>query len=791
MSNYAGFTVLGAPGENERTGSNVAIIGDINGDGIADFAVTAPDAEVSYDAYYGEVQRNFYDAGKVYVIFGDSDSDGDGPDAGLPLNISTDDLDGTNGFVIEPDRALLDRFGFFGIDSFGSSLVGLGDVNGDGVDDFGIAHGATSYGGFYGYYGEGGGYYGPGRGTEGVAYVILGGQEFEAVQEVDELAGFRIDAEGAVLDIINLGDVNGDGFNDVGVDTVDRRANGYQYVDFSYLYDYDGDGVYTPFDPETNPDGRDFYYTGQIRLAVGQSTSYVVFGTDQERVSDDPIATGGGGGFPPIDFAAFTVPADAPTIGETIVNTTLLDGGDGFSIDTGRTLTSVNGNYYSYSIEGSYGTGGIAGVGDINGDGVDDIVAARRGYYNSFLPGGANYGETLTIVRDGNGNLDINGEYYTSEASYGEFFIFGNAAGDGFPAEVNATLSDPEVEFQVFLSQDFDPVGGGIGDVSGDGDADSSNGIDDFAISDTLFGNQSDAFDVIARGVTVISGTTGEFFPQRPGSTVGLLDYDLEQILDDGRGAFITDSTSGLVGFNDGATVPVQFGFFATDIVGLGDVSGDGIDDFAAVGTRNDLPPGATSNSVGETVVYLIFGQTDPMTGVIDLADTFGANINPDERLGFRIEGFENNFGILDISGEGDVNGDGVNDIIIGDPYADGQSFSDGAAFVVFGGSAALGAADEADGTNDGVIDIANIGVDVDTGELPIEVSVRSAGFLSQFLSEGDSGATIFTFTVDRTGDLTEEVSFDFAVTPSGFDGAEADDFVGGAFPSGSAANGT
>ncbi|MEM9060548.1 MAG: Ig-like domain-containing protein [Pseudomonadota bacterium] len=779
MSNYAGFTVLGAPGENERAGREVAIIGDINGDGIADFAVAAPQAEVSYDAYYGEIELNFYNAGKVYVVFGDSDTDGDGPDAGLPLNINVEDLDGTNGFVIEPDRDLLDRFGFGYYGEFGSSIVGLGDVNGDGVDDFGIAQSSTSYGGFYGYYGEGGGYYGPGQGSEGVAYVILGGQEFAPVQEVDDLAGFRIDAEGAVLDIINLGDVNGDGFNDIGVDTVDRLAGNYYYIDFYYLQDDNGNGVYDPFDPDDPEPVFEFYYNGSIRASVGQSTSFVVFGTDLDRVSDPAIATGGGGGGPVLlDVTSFTVPDDAPTIGETIVNTTLLDGGDGFSIDTGRTLTTI-GYYGPVDIGSSYDTGGIAGVGDINGDGIDDIVAARRGYYNSFLPTGVNYNETLTIIQT-DGGRDISGDYYTSNASYGEFFIFGNAAGDGFPAQVNAALSDPEVEFQVFLGQAVDVVGAGVGDASGNDD------IDDFVINDTFLGGETDDFDVITRGVTLISGTTGEFFPQRDGAPAGILDYDLEQILNDGRGAFITDSTSGLVGFIDDAPTPVQFGFFASDIVGLGDVSGDGIADFAVLANRNDLPPGATSNAPGRSAVYLVFGQADPMTGVIDLADTFGANINPDQRLGFRIEGFENNFtDSLSISGLGDVSGDGVNDIIIGDGNADGQSFSDGVAYVVFGGTAALGAADEADGTNDGVIDIANLGVNVDTGELPIEVSVRNSGFFSQFLSEGDVGATIFTFTVDRTGDLTEEVSFDFAVTPSGFDPAEEDDFVLDVFPSG------
>lgn len=212
MSNYAGFTVLGASSENERAASSVTNIGDINGDGLADFAVAAPGAEAPYSSYYGEGVYNRYNGGAVYVVFGDEDTDGDGPDTGLPTSISLDDLDGTNGFRINPDSDLFDRNAFYD-SGFGVNVTALGDVNGDGVDDFGIAQSATNYVSYYGggFYGE----YGP-QTPDGVAYVILGGQNFDAEQEVDDLAGFRIDTESQVEEIVALGDVNGDGFADVG-----------------------------------------------------------------------------------------------------------------------------------------------------------------------------------------------------------------------------------------------------------------------------------------------------------------------------------------------------------------------------------------------------------------------------------------------------------------------------------------------------------------------------------------------------------------------------------------------
>jgi hypothetical protein len=54
-------------------------------------------------------------------------------------------------------------------------------------------------------------------------------------------------------------------------------------------------------------------------------------------------------------------------------------------------------------------------------------------------------------------------------------------------------------------------------------------------------------------------------------------------------------------------------------------------------------------------------------------------------------------------------------------------------------------------------------------------------------LSEGDSGTTAFVFTVTRTGGLGYAAAVDWTVSGSGANPASATDFVGGAFPSGTA----
>ena len=67
---------------------------------------------------------------------------------------------------------------------------------------------------------------------------------------------------------------------------------------------------------------------------------------------------------------------------------------------------------------------------------------------------------------------------------------------------------------------------------------------------------------------------------------------------------------------------------------------------------------------------------------------------------------------------------------------------------------------------------------------IPIESSFSIAP-LDAVKNEGDSGTTQFTFTVTRSGDLSEAASVDFGVAGTGATPAAGDDFPGGLLPNG------
>ena len=106
-------------------------------------------------------------------------------------------------------------------------------------------------------------------------------------------------------------------------------------------------------------------------------------------------------------------------------------------------------------------------------------------------------------------------------------------------------------------------------------------------------------------------------------------------------------------------------------VSGAGDVNGDGIDDLIVGAPRE-----GASESFGES--YVVLGSNSGFSSSLDLSTLNGSN-------GFVVNGINNyDYSGSSVSGAGDVNGDGIDDLIIG-AYRFDEA---GESYVVFGRAA-------------------------------------------------------------------------------------------------------
>jgi hypothetical protein len=454
--------------------------------------------------------------------------------------------------------------------------------------------------------------------------------------------------------VVGAGDINKDGYQDVLVGSYTADVSGKVDAGAVYVVFGFGSRSVSTIDAANALPPRGIKISG---VAAGDLWGWAVGGAgDFNKDGIDDFVTGG---------LLFDSPSRADAGGAVVI----FGKTSGWADIELSTFTSGSAGFWVLgAAPGDQCGDAVSGAGDVNGDGVDDVII------------GAHLAASGTGV---------------------SYVIFGHTAATAFTTIDLAAFSSGSAGFKIigFLGDSSGEWLRSAGDVNGDGYGDIVSGtlyydgpagIDCGAVS-VIFGHSiATAFtDVNLASLSGSQGfrVTGAAANDKLGRSVSSAgDFNHDGYCDIvvgsyGNKAAIIFGHSGATAFshiNLAAFTPGSAGFMVLGSGDLGqnvgggvDINGDGIDDVAIAA--------ATYSTTG--VTYVLYGRVQVQLGNINLPSALSSV------TGFSIIGATAAMaGGWSVALIKDFNGDGVGDIVVGAPFADVSGRTDaGIAYVVYG----------------------------------------------------------------------------------------------------------
>jgi len=666
---------------NDYSGRSVSTSGDINGDGIADLLIGAYQASPS--------GRRM--AGSTYVVFGSRSA--------FSSNFDLSSLNGTNGFKLN---------GVAAYDYSGNSVSAAGDINGDGIDDLLIgAYGA---------------YQSSAITAKGCTYVVFGSRSvFPSSFELSSLNGtngFKLNGEtgddSSGISVSAVGDINGDGIDDLLIGAYDASPSGRNHAGNTYVVFGSRNGFPSSIELSSLNGTNGFKMNGEVA-------------SDYSGYSVSAAGDINGDGIADLLIGAYVAdPSARRSAGSTYV---VFGSRNGFP--SSLELSSLNGtNGFKLNGEAAADFSGcsVSAAGDINGDGIDDLLIGAYG----ADPSERNYAGSTYVVFGSRNGFPSSIELSSLNGTNG-FKMNGEAAGDysGYSVSAAGDINGDGIADLLIGAYRASPSGRGnagstyvvFGRSSNSAPVLTANQLSilqgQAVILSTANLNASDAEQSAAYLSFTVSNVKHGRFERVSAPDTTITNFTLEEVqnsqirfvhdgsviapnyqvaVSDGMTS-IAESTATIVFTNVPASLGIRsifpavielsslngtngfklngeaaYDYSGMSVSAAGDINGDGVDDLL-IGALYASPLGR--DQAGST--YVVFGSRKGFPGSFDLSSLNGTN-------GFKLNGVALDRSGYFVSAAGDINGDGIDDLLIGSPCAtpSGRHYA-GKTYVVFG----------------------------------------------------------------------------------------------------------